>query len=83
MPLQGALLIATYTQGAALGYELLGLQPVPEPRAELRNLMGSILFYFVINKVYRYSDRPVVGKITFTCQCFKGFNIFYFEFVGA
>ena len=32
--LQGALLIAKYTQGAALGYELLGLQPVPEPRAE-------------------------------------------------
>ena len=36
LPLQGALLIATYTQGAALGYELLGFQPVPEPRAKVQ-----------------------------------------------
>ena len=50
LPLQGDNLASITTQGAALGYELLGLQPVLEPHAKVQSVIKTKTRSFDLNK---------------------------------
>ena len=58
--LTGRLVDCHYTQGVALGYELLGLQPVHEPRCETSFYIHQlILFHLLICLRHSSANNPV------------------------